>query len=352
MPSQRTGARPVSARVAATPDRPTSRLGREGSTDSIGRPGTRRQSVGPQPSSAAKRPTSATPSSRRSSAVGGGACAKDRVTCIVRKRPAKDSELDVVNVVETSVVQVAEPKQKVDLTRYTENHQFTFDHAFCERSRNEEVYNVGAKPLVQFVFEGGMGTCFAFGQTGSGKTFTMLGAPESGQRGLYLLAADDMFRLCEESDGLGIFVSMMEIYGDEVFDLLSRDKKKLVPREDAKKKVQIAGLTEFAVHSSEELMMAIEEGSQVRACISVSAPCVQRTPLSSVATTCPQQHLYLPIVIHSPLRSDAPMDAHRLLERTRRQECTGICTRTHTHTWAAIEVCMRTGSFAPQAQQA
>ena len=55
-------------------------------------------------------------------AVGGGACAKDRVTCIVRKRPAKDSELDVVNVVETSVVQVAEPKQKVDLTRYTENH--------------------------------------------------------------------------------------------------------------------------------------------------------------------------------------------------------------------------------------
>ena len=109
-----------------------------------------------------------------------------------------------------------------------------------------------------------MGTCFAFGQTGSGKTFTMLGAPEAGQRGLYLLAADDMFRLSENHpDGIGIFVSMMEIYGDEVFDLLSREKKKLVPREDAKKKVQIAGLTEFAVRSSEELMMAIEDGSQV-----------------------------------------------------------------------------------------
>jgi hypothetical protein len=165
------------------------------------------------------------------------------------------------------IVQVAEPKQKVDLTRYTENHQFVFDHAFCELSRNEEVYQCATKPLVHFVVEGGMGTCFAFGQTGSGKTFTMLGAPESGQRGLYLLAADDMFRLCEDHhDGIGIFVSMMEIYGDEVFDLLSRDKRKLVPREDAKKKVQIAGLTEFAVRSSEELMMAIEEGSQVSAC--------------------------------------------------------------------------------------
>ena len=252
--------------VAATPTgaRSNSRIGREGSADSVGRPSARRQSVS-QPSSSLKRPTSATPSCRRSSTVGG--VAKDRVTCIVRKRPAKDGEQDVVNVVDSVIVQVAEPKQKVDLTRYTENHQFVFDHAFCELSRNEEVYQCATKPLVHFVVEGGMGTCFAFGQTGSGKTFTMLGAPESGQRGLYLLAADDMFRLCEDHhDGIGIFVSMMEIYGDEVFDLLSRDKRKLVPREDAKKKVQIAGLTEFAVRSSEELMMAIEEGSQVFAC--------------------------------------------------------------------------------------
>ena len=264
MPSQRTGARATGSRIAATPsmDRSTSRIGREGSTDSVGRPATRRQSV--QPSSASKRPTSAS-ATRRSSSVGPvGSSAKDRVTCIVRKRPAKDGELDVVNVVDTSVVQVAEPKQKVDLTRYTENHQFTFDHAFSDLSRNEEVYSCSTKPLVHFVVEGGMGTCFAFGQTGSGKTFTMLGAPDAGQRGLYLLAADDMFRLTENHpDGIGIYVSMMEIYGDEVFDLLSREKKKLVPREDAKKKVQIAGLTEFAVHSSEELMMAIEDGSQV-----------------------------------------------------------------------------------------
>ena len=166
----------------------------------------------------------------------------------------------MVNVPDDVVVQVAEPKQKVDLTRYTENHQFTFDHAFSESSTNVEVYNACGKPLVHFVAEGGMGTCFAFGQTGSGKTFTMLGAPDAGERGLYLLAADDMFRLCQtHPDDLGIYVSMMEIYGDEVFDLLSRDKKKLVPREDAKKKVQIVGLTEFAVHSSDELWMAINE---------------------------------------------------------------------------------------------
>lgn len=110
-------------------------------------------------------------------------------------------EVDVVSVKDYSQVLVAEPKQKVDLTRYTEHHQFSFDYAFDETSENVFVYEVTAKPLVQFVMNGGMGTCFAFGQTGSGKTFTMLGAPEVGQPGLYLLAAGDVFRMCNETNG-------------------------------------------------------------------------------------------------------------------------------------------------------
>eukprot|EP00960_Hanusia_phi_P023025 680463-Hanusia_phi.AAC.1 len=56
----------------------------------------------------------------------------------------------------------------------------------------------------------------------------------------------------------------MEIYGDEVYDLLSTEKKRLVPREDAKKKVQIVGLTEIPVESPQDLMHAIAEGSQLR----------------------------------------------------------------------------------------
>jgi len=202
--------------------------------------------------------------SRRSS-VAGNAPAKDRVTCIVRKRPAKDGEVDVVCVVDDCIVQVAEPKQKVDLTKYTENHKFSFDYAFDEQSDNFTLYNTTTKPLVNFVMEGGLGTCFAFGQTGSGKTFTMLGAPEVGQPGLYLLAADDIFRMCEgHVHNINVFVSMMEIYGDEVYDLLSTEKKRLVPREDAKKKVQIVGLTEIPVESPQDLMHAIAEGSQLR----------------------------------------------------------------------------------------
>jgi len=63
---------------------------RESSTGSIGSstPASRRKSVGVQPASATKRPATA----RRQSNVNAG-MAKDRVSCIVRKRPAKASEV-------------------------------------------------------------------------------------------------------------------------------------------------------------------------------------------------------------------------------------------------------------------
>lgn len=61
---------------------------------------------------------------------------------------------------------VHEPRSKVDLTKYLENHNFRFDCAFDENCDNELVYNYTAKPLVQSIFEGGMATCFAYGQTG------------------------------------------------------------------------------------------------------------------------------------------------------------------------------------------
>ena len=66
--------------------------------------------------------------------------------------------------------QVHEPKQKVDLTKFLENHEFCFDYSFDESTTNEMVYKFTARPLVHTIFDNGMATCFAYGQTGSGKT--------------------------------------------------------------------------------------------------------------------------------------------------------------------------------------
>ncbi|KAL1428849.1 hypothetical protein MTO96_002567 [Rhipicephalus appendiculatus] len=51
---------------------------------------------------------------------------------------------------------------------------FTFDTVFDVNSKQVEVYNQAARPIVENVLEGYNGTIFAYGQTGTGKTFTML----------------------------------------------------------------------------------------------------------------------------------------------------------------------------------
>ena len=61
------------------------------------------------------------------------------------------------------------------ISKYCDHTTFVFDHAFDELSSTEAVYLHVAKPLVNYVCEGGgggvvpRGTVFAYGQTGSGK---------------------------------------------------------------------------------------------------------------------------------------------------------------------------------------
>lgn len=248
-------------------------ISRQSSRDSVGGlDSSRRKSVGPGASKAASsaatsRRASTATSLRPSSASSAAAreSAKDRVTVAVRKRPASGEELDVVKCEDLSLIEVCEPRKKVDLKEYVEKHQFQFDYAFDENCDNEYVYRCTARPLVPFVVNGGLATCFAFGQTGSGKTHTMLGKPDHNIPGMYVLASQDIFRaIDQQSDSYDIFVSMMEIYGDEVYDLLSANKQRLIPREDAKKKVQIQGLVQKPVSDIEELMYAIESGSTQR----------------------------------------------------------------------------------------
>ena len=62
--------------------------------------------------------------------------------------------------------------------------------------------------------------CFAFGQTGAGKTYTLLG--NKSVRGLYELAALDLFAVADASSSLDVVASYYEIYCGQLYDLLSK----------------------------------------------------------------------------------------------------------------------------------
>ena len=195
---------------------------------------------------------------------------KSRIVVAIRKRPLSSNEadgsIDVITTDNATDLVLAEPKQKVDLTRYTCTHRFHFDEVFGETSTNLDVYNRTATSLIETVFDGGNATCFAYGQTGSGKTHTMMG--KHGEPGLYALAAKDMFdRLGGE---MTLHVSFYEIYSGKLFDLLN-DRAPLRSLEDGKQNVNICGLTEVRVNDVREVMRVIDNGNAIRSSGSTGA---------------------------------------------------------------------------------
>mmetsp|Transcript_10435 Transcript_10435/g.15257 ORF Transcript_10435/g.15257 Transcript_10435/m.15257 type:complete len:680 (+) Transcript_10435:84-2123(+) len=196
---------------------------------------------------------------------------KTKICVAVRKRPLNDkekkaSEADIMDVLSNDTLMVREPKIKVDLSKYTEKHSYTFDEVFDEFCTNEEVYERTAKPLVDHVFAKGKATCFAYGQTGSGKTYTMMG--QENVHGLYLLAAHDIINRVGENQRC--WLSFYEIYGNKLYDLLN-NKNELVSREDYSNQVQIVGLLEHPVDNVAELMQTIQYGNSVRSTGSTGA---------------------------------------------------------------------------------
>ena len=73
----------------------------------------------------------------------------------------KRNEQDIAMVLNRRTVAIHEPKVKVDLTKYIEEHVFAFDEVFDCDASNEDVYKRTAQPLVEYIFTGGKATCFA-----------------------------------------------------------------------------------------------------------------------------------------------------------------------------------------------
>jgi kinesin family protein 3/17 len=124
---------------------------------------------------------------------------------------------------------------------------FTFDGAYDTNSTTEQIYADIGFPLVEGVTEGYNGTIFAYGQTGCGKSFSMQGITDpSTQRGIIPRAFDHIFESIQVSEGAKYLVhaSYLEIYNEEIRDLLGKDvKQKLELKEHPDKGVYVQSLS-------------------------------------------------------------------------------------------------------------
>ncbi|KAL1212783.1 Kinesin-like protein KIN-14G [Cardamine amara subsp. amara] len=104
---------------------------------------------------------------------------------------------------------------------------FMFNKVFGPSATQEEVFS-DMQPLVRSVLDGYNVCIFAYGQTGSGKTFTMTGPKELTEEslGVNYRALADLFLLSDQrkdTTSYEISVQMLEIYNEQVRDLLATD---------------------------------------------------------------------------------------------------------------------------------
>ncbi|KAK2452657.1 P-loop containing nucleoside triphosphate hydrolase superfamily protein [Trifolium repens] len=137
---------------------------------------------------------------------------------------------------------------------------YAFDHIFDESSTNSSVYELLTKDIIHAALNGFNGTAFAYGQTSSGKTFTMNGCETD--PGVIPRAVKDIFAKIEkmsEREFL-IRVSYMEIYNEEINDLLVVEGQKLQIHESLERGVFVAGLREEVVNNAEQVLDLIKAG--------------------------------------------------------------------------------------------
>ncbi|XP_059080352.1 kinesin-like protein KIF19 isoform X2 [Tigriopus californicus] len=199
----------------------------------------------------------------------------EKLMVVLRIRPMTNDERSrgyriVTEQVDEKMVVLLDPKgggKKQDILRKkrTSERQYLFDAAFGGDSTQEQVYNKTTKPLVKSVLEGYNACVFAYGATGGGKTHTMVG--KSDNPGCMVRALNDLFQAMETSPEhvFKVTMSYLEVYNENIRDLLNPKSGTLDLRDDSKgKNIQVAGLSEIATNSTEEVMRLLQRGNKER----------------------------------------------------------------------------------------
>ncbi|KAA8517248.1 hypothetical protein F0562_017500 [Nyssa sinensis] len=146
------------------------------------------------------------------------------------------------------------------------NHssKFEFDRIFGEECKTVEVYEARTSEIVAAAVRGFNGTVFAYGQTNSGKTHTMRGSAT--EPGVIPLAVHDLFDIIQEDMDREFLLRMsyMEIYNEEINDLLAPEHRKLQIHESVERGIFVAGLKEEIVASPEQVLELMEFGESHR----------------------------------------------------------------------------------------
>ncbi|XP_017696808.2 kinesin-like protein KIN-12E isoform X2 [Phoenix dactylifera] len=196
------------------------------------------------------------------------------VQVLIRIRPISGAE-SALQGYKRCLVQ--ESSQTLVWTGHPET-RFTFDHVACETTSQVKLFKVVGLPMVENCMSGYNSCMFAYGQTGSGKTHTMMGEIREmdkilcEDRGMTPRIFEYLFsRIREEETSrsgeqlkYSCKCSFLEIYNEQITDLLEPSSTNLQLREDLKKGVYVENLKEFEVSSVKDVLELLLQGAANR----------------------------------------------------------------------------------------
>ncbi|KAB0398309.1 hypothetical protein E2I00_001537, partial [Balaenoptera physalus] len=203
------------------------------------------------------------------------------IQVVVRCRPFNLAErkANAHSVVECDHIRKEVSVRTGGLADKSSRKTYTFDMVFGASTKQIDVYRSVVCPILDEVIMGYNCTIFAYGQTGTGKTFTMEGERSPNEEytweedplaGIIPRTLHQIFeKLTDNGTEFSVKVSLLEIYNEELFDLLNPSSdvsERLQMFDDPRNKrgVIIKGLEEITVHNKDEVYQILEKGAAKR----------------------------------------------------------------------------------------
>ncbi|KAL3625265.1 Kinesin-like protein nack2 [Castilleja foliolosa] len=231
------------------------------------------------PSSRIKRTPACTPGSIKVS--------EENILVTVRVRPLNPKEVAAYDLLAWDVTDENTIVSK-NLNHERHGGLYTFDKVFDQNCSTRAVYDKGARDVALSALSGINATIFAYGQTSSGKTFTMRGVAEHAIKDIY-----EHINITRERVFMLKF-SALEIYNENVVDLLNRESGSLRLLDDPERGTIVDKLIEEVVKDDQHLRHLISICEAQRQ--------VGETALNDKSS---RSHQIIRLTIESSLREDS-----------------------------------------------
>ncbi|XP_040307820.1 kinesin-like protein KIF28P [Herpailurus yagouaroundi] len=210
----------------------------------------------------------------------------DSVTVAVRVRPFSQREKNsgskcVISMHSRTTTTIQDPKNP------EHRKTFTFDLAYWSHdgfqkdkdgvfistdpsskfASQKDVFHDLGRGILDSAWQGYNATLLAYGQTGSGKSYSMVGL--GANKGIIPNVCEELFQAIEEPERnqeYQVTFSMLEIYNEQIRDLLSRTKQPggLKVREDQHLGFYVDGLKSVPCENYAQIERLMERGTKIR----------------------------------------------------------------------------------------